>query len=572
MKKLLSIFLAIALMATMSVTAFAVEEPTLYVAGVAVTSDNLEINSADNGAITGSAKYDPVTNILTLDNFSYTGEGYQDNVYTCAAIVSRNALIVNLVGSNTLNCTDGNAIDVSGSLTIQGHDKATDTLTVTSLDNNILASDITISNATITARDMTAFGNFSITGSIVNTDDNETQGSIWAWKNLNISSSTINLNADNSGLSGDEKLTITESTITTAEGKCSCIGSSSGAVEIVDSEVAVAIVANDSLTIRNSTVTATSADFGIAVMGDMSVSGSSTVTATGANFGIAVIGGDMSVSGSSTVTATGGELALCTMDDEGNTVPMMPNLTGPFTVTAGNDAASAVKVDAPTAESKYVKIEPGEIKSTTVTYNVAPTYTVTIPATVALGETATIKAENVVVEKGKQVEVALTNANGFTVATPQGAELGYTVKNGETPVNEGDTVLTVNPDNGKTGETTLTFTTPETAQFAGDYTGTLIFTIAVKDAPVKIINFTMDTSWIGQFISGLTTNLQAEEGMTWEEWLESDYNVDGYDCGNYIYPAGEDWVAVRDTQLDEVVALTDEIIADRTYDFVQMLA
>ena len=120
--------------------------------------------------------------------------------------------------------------------------------------------------------------------------------------------------------------------------------------------------------------------------------------------------------------------------------------------------------------------------SVTVEYTVAPTYTVTIPATVALGETATIKAENVVVAKGKQVEVALTNANGFTVATPQGAELGYTVKNGETTVNEGDTVLAVNPDGGKTGETTLTFTTPETVKFAGDYTGTVTFTIAVDTA------------------------------------------------------------------------------------------
>ena len=121
-------------------------------------------------------------------------------------------------------------------------------------------------------------------------------------------------------------------------------------------------------------------------------------------------------------------------------------------------------------------------RSVTVEYNVDPTYTVTIPAMVALGETATIKAENVVVPKGKQVEVALTNANGFTVATPQGAELGYTVKNGETTVNEGDAVLTVNPTSGKTGEATLKFVAPETAQFAGDYTGTIIFTIAVNTA------------------------------------------------------------------------------------------
>ena len=135
---------------------------------------------------------------------------------------------------------------------------------------------------------------------------------------------------------------------------------------------------------------------------------------------------------------------------------------------------------------KYVRFVPAEpepeTKSTTVTYQVDPTFTVTIPATVALGETATIKAENVVVAKGKQVEVTLTNANDFKVTTPQGASLTYTVKNGETTVNEDDTVLTVNPDNGKTGETTLTFTTPETVKFAGDYTGTVTFTIAVNPA------------------------------------------------------------------------------------------
>ena len=135
-----------------------------------------------------------------------------------------------------------------------------------------------------------------------------------------------------------------------------------------------------------------------------------------------------------------------------------------------------------TAWQRLVVSEPIGSRFTTVTYEVAPTYTVTIPATVALGETATIKAENVVVPKGKQVEVALTNANGFTVATPQGAELGYTVKNGETTVNEGDTVLTVNPDGGKTGETILSFVAPTEYTYSGDYTGTVTFTIAVNTA------------------------------------------------------------------------------------------
>ena len=216
-------------------------------------------------------------------------------------------------------------------------------------------------------------------------------------------------------------------------------------------------------------------------------------------------------------------------------------------------------------------------RSTTVTYQVDPTFTVTIPATVALGETATIKAENVVVAKGKQVEVTLTNANDFKVTTQQGASLTYTVTKDETTVNEGDTVLTVNPDNGKTGETTLTFSNPtETAKFAGDYTGSATFTIAVKDVPVTIINFTMDSSDFEEWIPGLTTNLQAEAGMTWAEWVESEYNVDGFVVGwDCIIPDGEDWVAVRDTQIDGfdgIVLPTDEIIADNTYTLIQILA
>jgi len=177
-------------------------------------------------------------------------------------------------------------------------------------------------------------------------------------------------------------------------------------------------------------------------------------------------------------------------------------------------------------------------RSTTVTYQVDPTFTVTIPATVALGETATIKAENVVVAKGKQVEVTLTNANDFKVTTQQGASLTYTVTKDETTVNEGDTVLTVNPDNGKTGETTLTFSNPtETAKFAGDYTGSATFTIAVKDVPVTIINFTFNGE-----------SYQAEEGMTLCQWAESAYDVNDkyYDAGDGSVQVNGSWGFIND--------------------------
>ena len=123
---------------------------------------------------------------------------------------------------------------------------------------------------------------------------------------------------------------------------------------------------------------------------------------------------------------------------------------------------------------------------TTITYTVAPSYTVTIPATVSLGETATISAEGVILNKGEQVIVRLTGtsdeSNAFKIPTAQGAELTYTVKNGENTVAVGDTVLVVNADAATESSTTLSFSTPENVQFAGTYSGTVTFEVSVEAA------------------------------------------------------------------------------------------
>ena len=427
MKRLLAILIAITMMATMSVTVFAVEEPTLYVAGVAVTSDNLEINSADNGAITGSAKYDPDTKTLTLDNFSYTGEGYHyaGNVY--ALIYSQNIdLKIVLKGTNTLagaNMYQEGIIIEDGSLTFADSDeenvtgslKLTAGYPVISLDNGSLS----VENV-----NLTVINTLSPTG---NPGD-----AIFVNGNILIS------NSDVTAISGDSD--------------------------------------GDDIPEEGAT-------FGIITTGSISVA-NSTVSAIG--YAAGIWAGSLSVA-NSTVTAAGNLLAMAYINTEEG---LVPTITGDHIVYAGDDAASATKADAPTDDtyaSKYVKIAPAEpeaeTKSTTVTYEVAPTYTVTIPATVTLGETAKIEVENVVVEKGKQVEVALTEANDFKVATTEGAELTYTVKNGETEVAEGDTVLAVNPKDGKTGETTLSFVAPTEIQYAGTYTSSATFTIAVKDVP-----------------------------------------------------------------------------------------
>ena len=127
-------------------------------------------------------------------------------------------------------------------------------------------------------------------------------------------------------------------------------------------------------------------------------------------------------------------------------------------------------------------------KTTDVTYTVAPTYTVTIPQDVTIndaGTEKTVSAENVVVLKGQYVSVSLAAENNFVVKTAQGAELTYTVTKGNTNIVAGGEILAVNPDNGKTGSTEIIFDIDENMiKYAGAYTGTATFTIAVKSVQI----------------------------------------------------------------------------------------
>ena len=158
-------------------------------------------------------------------------------------------------------------------------------------------------------------------------------------------------------------------------------------------------------------------------------------------------------------------------------------------------------------------------KGMDVTYSVNPGYTVTIPPTVTIGTSGTsaeISAADVVVEKGQYVSVTLAADNNFTVTSGEGATLTYTVTKGGQPVAAGDEILAVNPADGKTGTATITFDIDETAiQYAGTYTGSATFTIAVKDVPT--ISFTIEG-----------VSYQAEPGMTWVEWVVSDYNTTSF--------------------------------------------
>ena len=147
--------------------------------------------------------------------------------------------------------------------------------------------------------------------------------------------------------------------------------------------------------------------------------------------------------------------------------------------------ATIMSVTAFAADTTITQDSDPKTGDTTVVYSVNPTYTVTIPSEVTLGNSFEIKAENVVIEQGKQLEVALTatsgTGNAFTVSNGKTGLLTYEVTVGETPISVGGTVLTVNPTAAPTGSATLNFSAPtNTIVYAGDYSGTVTFTVSVK--------------------------------------------------------------------------------------------
>ncbi|MEF2836921.1 MAG: hypothetical protein U0N82_04280 [Oscillospiraceae bacterium] len=118
-----------------------------------------------------------------------------------------------------------------------------------------------------------------------------------------------------------------------------------------------------------------------------------------------------------------------------------------------------------------------------VSYNVAPNFTVTIPASVSLGEEVTVATDQVVVAYGKAVNVKLSgtseNDNSFKLRTAEGAELVYTVKKGSGVVCVGDTILSVEPESEEIAAV-LSFVAPSSITYAGNYTGTVTFSIVVE--------------------------------------------------------------------------------------------
>ena len=130
--------------------------------------------------------------------------------------------------------------------------------------------------------------------------------------------------------------------------------------------------------------------------------------------------------------------------------------------------------------------------TTEVSYEVAPTYTVVIPESVALGDTAVtadIEATNVLLEDGKQIKVDLTAASNTASGSTFNAKNGdsavtYTISAGDKAIAVNDTVATFTANGSKT----LTFSAADksAATVAGAHTDTLTFTVSLADAAQTI--------------------------------------------------------------------------------------
>jgi hypothetical protein len=144
--------------------------------------------------------------------------------------------------------------------------------------------------------------------------------------------------------------------------------------------------------------------------------------------------------------------------------------------------------------------------NTKVSYSVDPTYTITIPSSVALSNTAqskTLKAENVILEGGKKITVTLTaasnTANGESTFNAKNGDTSvakYTIKTGETDIAVGDKVAEFTAN----GDQTLTFTLGDITgvKVAGDHTETLTFTIAMKTTRTVTFNTATDGKTINK--------------------------------------------------------------------------
>ena len=328
--------------------------PTTYpvtIGGVAVTSDNLVIDSSDTGVIAaGSATYTPAEGAnpatLTLDSLALT-------YHTNHGISASEDLTIKLIGESTITSTNGNAIRADDNSVVIAGDG---TLNAYSNHNGgtsgIYTRDLTIISGTVTATSIWQAGiscsnNLTITGGTV-TATGGTYGIYTNGGSIKITGGTVTASGSSRGVYAyNSSIEIANSTVTAkiTEGDATGIFAQEGNIKIDNSNVAV----EDFTDSADSTIVT----WGIHTYnGSIAISGS-TVTVKECNLGVYAEKGSIDISGSTVTTENCGISAKESADSRitisNSTVTVTTNsslaiqATDYITITGGTVTASAEK-------------------------------------------------------------------------------------------------------------------------------------------------------------------------------------------------------------------------------------
>ncbi len=131
----------------------------------------------------------------------------------------------------------------------------------------------------------------------------------------------------------------------------------------------------------------------------------------------------------------------------------------------------------------------GDTKQTKVTFNVEPTYMVTIPALVTLQKVEAVNqityennyvitaSAGVRLKKNEYIEVTVTS--DYEMETQEGATLAYTITKDDAPLVD-SVVAIFNTD--KAEQTSQIHIAANDPDYAGEYEDKVTFTVAVKTA------------------------------------------------------------------------------------------
>ena len=186
-----------------------------------------------------------------------------------------------------------------------------------------------------------------------------------------------------------------------------------------------------------------------------------------------------------------------------------------------------------------------------VTYTAPSSYTVSIPASITVGENAKVAASNVVLHEGETLLVSVSSeqySDSWQLKNGDNS-IPYTIKNGERSIVNGGTVL-----NAKSSETpsvilaTALAEQSEPLSYAGAYTDTLVFSVDVGiDLSSLTRTYVIKDSKTYTFTGSGTHGIEVKSGNPTIKLIDATINTDGeaisiFDSNTVISVHGNNFV------------------------------